>query len=51
MKKMLENTIDTINMSIEYCDVDDIGIGVRFCYENEIKWLKSLKERVQQHPK
>ena len=46
-KTMIENIIDTINMSIEDCDVDDIGTNARFSLEKERDWLKSLKSRVQ----
>lgn len=40
-EKMVENIIDTINMSIEDCDVDDIGTKARFSLEKERDWLKN----------
>ena len=49
--KMIENIIDTINMSIEDCDVDDISTKARFSLEKERDWLKNkLKSlRPQSH--
>lgn len=40
-EKMIENIIDTINMSIEDCDVDDVGTKARFTLEKERDWLKN----------
>lgn len=50
-EKMLNDVIDTIHDAISNCDVDDIGTEARFCYKNEISWLKSLKDIVQPQPK
>lgn len=46
-KKMIDTIIETIKMSIEDCDVDDIGTKARLSLEKERDWLKSLKDRVQ----
>ena len=46
-KKMIDTIIETIKMSIEDCDVDDVGTKARFSFEKERDWLKSLKDRVQ----
>lgn len=49
-KKMIDTIIETIKMSIEDCDVDDIGTKARLSLEKERDWLKSLKDRVQPQP-
>lgn len=45
--KMLDNVIQTVQDCIDYCDVDDVGTKARFCYEKEIGWLESLKQRMK----
>lgn len=42
-KEMIRNIIDTINIAINDCDVDDIGTKARFSLEKERAWLKSLR--------
>jgi hypothetical protein len=47
---MIDTIIETIKMSIEDCDVDDVGTKARFSLEKEREWLKTLKDRVQPQP-
>lgn len=45
--KMFDNVIQTERACIDDCDVDDVGQKARLCYEKEITWLKSLKQRIK----
>lgn len=49
-KKMIDTIIETIKMSIEDCDVDDIGTKARLSLEKERDWLKSLRPQKQWRP-
>ena len=40
-EKMIENIIDTINIAISDCDVDDVGTKARFTLEKERDWFKN----------
>lgn len=48
-ENMFDNILQTERDCISYCNVDSIGTKARFCYEEEIEWLKSIKQRISFH--